>query len=161
MKTVLLMRHAKSSWKHKKIQDIERPLNARGEKEAPEMGRLLLKKDILPDLIVSSPALRARTTAELVAKKCHYEKDILYIDKLYMAEAPEILNNLNTLSDEVTQVLLIAHNPGVEYTLQLLTGKVESMPTSSIVKITLPIEHWSEISTETKGELVKIWRPKD
>jgi phosphohistidine phosphatase len=161
MKTLLLMRHAKSSWKHKKLQDIERPLNARGEKEAPEMGRLLLKKDILPDLIVSSPALRARTTAELVAKKCHYEKDILYIEKLYMAETPEILNNLVTLSDEVNQVLLIGHNPGLEYTLQLLTGKVESLPTATIVKIILPIEHWSDINTETRGELVKVWRPKD
>jgi phosphohistidine phosphatase len=161
MKTILLMRHAKSSWKHKKLKDIERPLNARGEKDAPEMGRLLLKKNIIPGLIVSSPAVRARRTAELVAKKCHYEKEIQYIDNLYMAEAPEILNCLSTLPDDVNQVLMISHNPGLEYTLQLLTGKVESLSTSTIVKISLPVEHWSEINTETHGELEKVWRPKD
>jgi phosphohistidine phosphatase len=160
MKKLLLMRHAKSSWKQKNLADIERPLNARGEKDAPVMGRLLRKKDILPDLIISSPAVRARLTAEEVGKKSHYPKDILFVDKLYMAEAPDILDTISTLPDDLETVLLIGHNPGLEYTLQLLTGKIESLSTANIAYVKLPIDHWAELNSETHCDLVKVWRPK-
>ncbi len=160
MKTLLLMRHAKSNWK-KELTDIERPLSPRGEKDAPAMGRLLKKKGLVPDLILTSPAVRARLTAEEVAKKSHYEKDILCIDKLYMAEAPEVIGALTSLPDEVNCVLLIGHNPGLEYTLQLLTGKIQSLPTATIACISLPVNHWSELNGDTRGELEKVWRPKD
>ena len=155
------MRHAKSSWKQDDLADIERLLSPRGEKDAPEMGRLLRKKKLVPDLIMASPAVRARLTAEAVAKKSHYEKDILFIDKLYMAEAPEILGALASLPDEINCVLLIGHNPGLEYTLQLLTGKIESLPPATIANISLPITHWAELTGETRGELEKVWRPKE
>jgi phosphohistidine phosphatase len=161
MKTLLLMRHAKSSWKKKSLLDIERPLSPRGEKDAPAMGRLLRKKELVPDLIIASPAVRARLTAEAVAEKSHYEKDVLFIDKLYMAEAPEILAALASLPEEVNSVLLIGHNPGLEYTLQLLTGKIVSLPTATIAYIKLPLEHWSELNGDCKGEFEKVWRPKD
>jgi phosphohistidine phosphatase len=161
MKTLLIMRHAKSSWKHKEMTDIERPLNSRGEKDAPAMGRLLKKKKILPDLILTSPAVRARATAELVAKKSNYKKEITIVDALYMAEAPEIIKTLNGLADENSLVLLVSHNPGLEYLLQLLTGKIESLPTSTIAKITLPIENWTDLVDDTQGKLVKIWHPKE
>ncbi len=161
MKTLLLMRHAKSSWKQKNVPDIERPLNSRGEKDAPAMGRLLRKKKMVPDIILSSPAVRARLTAEAVGKKSHYEKDILVIDKLYMAEAPEIFSTLNALPEEVEKVLLIGHNPGMEYMLQQLTGKIQSLSTSSIVNISLPIDHWSDLNGDTQCELVKVWQPKE
>ena len=155
------MRHAKSSWKQKDLPDIERPLNSRGEKDAPAMGRLLRKKEMVPDIILSSPAVRARLTAEAVGKKSHYEKEILVIDKLYMAEAPEIFSALNDLPDDIQKCLLIGHNPGLEYTLQLLTGKIQSLSTSTIVNISLPIEVWAELNGDTQGEVVKVWRPKD
>ena len=161
MKTLLLMRHAKSSWKQDGLADIERQLSPRGEKDAPEMGRLLRKKELVPDLIMASPAVRSRLTAEAVAKKSHYEKDILVIDKLYMAEAPEILGALAGLPDEINCVLLVGHNPGLEYTLQLLTGKIEPLPTATIANISLPITHWADLNAETRGELEKVWRPKD
>ena len=125
------------------------------------MGRLLRKKELLPDLIMASPAVRARLTAEGVAKKCHYEKDILYVDKLYLAETPEVLGALASLPDAVNSVLLIGHNPGLEYTLQLLTGKIESLPTATIAFISLPIAHWVELNADTRGEFEKVWRPKD
>ena len=150
------MRHAKSSWKQKDLPDIERPLNSRGEKDAPAMGRLLRKKEMVPDIILSSPAVRARLTAEAVGKKSHYEKEILVIDKLYMAEAPEIFSALNDLPDDIQKCLLIGHNPGLEYTLQLLTGKIQSLSTSTIVNISLPIEVWAELNGDTQ-----VWRPKD
>lgn len=161
MKTLFLMRHAKSSWKQKNLADIERPLSGRGEKDAPTMGHLLKKKEIIPDLILSSPAVRARMTAEEVSKKSHYKKDVLFVDKLYMAEAPDIIETICTLPDDLETVLLIGHNPGLEYTLQLLTGKIESLPTASIACISLPIEHWSELNNDTKCELVKVWHPRE
>lgn len=153
------MRHAKSSWKQKNLPDIERQLNPRGEKDAPEMGRLLRKKELVPDLIVSSPAVRARLTAEKVAEKCHYDKEIQYVDSLYMAEAPEIIKVLKEVPEDVNRVLFIGHNPGLEYMLQLVTGKIQSLPTSSIARISLPIDRWSEMTEETHGELEKVWRP--
>lgn len=119
------------------------------------------KKKILPDLILTSPAVRARTTAELVAKKSNFEKEITIAGGLYMAEAPEIINTLKGLADENSLVLLISHNPGLEYLLQLLTGKIASLPTSTIAKITLPIENWADLVDDTQGKLVKIWRPKE
>ena len=131
MKKLLLMRHAKSSWKKKNLADIERPLSQRGEKDAPAMGRLLRKKELVPDLIMASPAARARQTAQAVAEKSHYQKEILFIDKLYMAEAPEVLGALASIPDEVNSVLLVGHNPGLEYVLQVLTGKIESLPTAT------------------------------
>jgi len=155
------MRHAKSSWKQKDLPDIERPLSSRGEKDAPMMGRMLKKKELIPDLIISSPAVRARQTVEEVAKKSHYKKDILFIDKLYMAEAPEIINAINCLPDEANLVLLIGHNPGLEYVLQLLTGKIISLPTATIANLSLPIDHWAELNGDTRAELLKVWRPKD
>jgi phosphohistidine phosphatase len=161
MKTLLLMRHAKSSWKKKDLPDIERPLAPRGEKEAQAMGRLLRKKKRVPDLIISSPAVRARLTAEAVAKKSHYEKEVLFFDKLYMAETPEILGALTGLPDEAESILVIGHNPGLEYTLQLLTGKIESVPTATIAVISLPVDHWAELNGDTRGELEKVWHPKE
>ena len=161
MKTLLLMRHAKSSWKQTDLPDIDRPLNPRGERDAPAMGGLLKDNELIPDLILSSPAARARRTAELVANMSHYEHEIVFVDKLYMAEPPDILGALNLLPDEITRVLLVAHNPGLEEALQLLTGEVESLPTAAIASISLPIEHWSELNDGTRGSLLKVWRPKE
>jgi phosphohistidine phosphatase len=158
MKTLLLMRHAKSSWKQKDLQDIERPLNHRGEKDAPEMGKLLKKKDLVPDLILSSTAVRARMTAEAVSKKSSYDKEIVYIEKLYLAEVPAIIEVLKEQADGLGIILLIGHNPGLESALQILTSKIESLPTASIANISLPIDRWGEIKADTKGKLVKIWR---
>ena len=161
MKKLLLMRHAKSSWKKKNLADIERPLSPRGEKDALAMGRLLRKKDLVPDLIIASPAVRARQTAQAVAEKSHYPKEVLFIETLYMAEAPEILGALASLPDEVNSVLLVGHNPGLEYILQVLTGKIESLPTATIAYLSLPVSHWPEITGNIKGEFEKVWRPKD
>jgi phosphohistidine phosphatase len=165
MKTLLLMRHAKSSWKHKDLLDIDRPLNHRGEKDAPKMGTLLKKKEICPDEILSSPAVRARLTAEAVvkaiAKKCDFDKEIQFIDQLYMAEAVQIIDTLNGLADEVETVLLVGHNPGLEYTVQLLSKQIISMPTASIAYLKVPVDRWADLQDDTECELVKRWEPKD
>ena len=98
MKQVYLLRHAKSSWKDAELSDIDRPLNARGKKDAPEMGKLFFKKRIQPDLIISSPAKRAFKTASIVAQELHYEEKNIHIDmRLYGANSEQILEILQSL----------------------------------------------------------------
>ena len=161
MKTLLLMRHAKSSWKDNKEKDRERPLNKRGRHDAPIMGQILADRELVPQCILSSSAERARETAEVIAKASHYDGDVSYLDKLYMGEPEDYIEALRDLPNEVERVMVIGHNPGLEMLLQLMSGQIQSMPTAVIAHIVLPIDHWSELSMNTSGEVVDIWRPKE
>jgi phosphohistidine phosphatase len=161
MKTLLLMRHAKSSWKIKNIADHERPINKRGRRDAPRMGQLLADRELVPQLILSSSALRARQTAELVAETAGYDADILYRDDLYMAEAEGYISALHELPDTLERVMLIGHNPGLETLLQLLSNRIESLPTAVLAHIVLPIDHWGLLNNDVEGDLIEIWRPKE
>jgi phosphohistidine phosphatase len=161
MKSLLLMRHAKSSWKDPKLTDHERPLNKRGKKDAPRMGQLLNERKLVPQLIVSSTARRARQTAEAVAEASGFEGNINFLDHLYMAEAEEFIQTLKEVPDEYDRVLIIGHNPGLETLLQVLSGKIEALPTAVIAYIKLPIEQWGALSPQTTGQVVEIWRPRE
>ena len=161
MKTLLLMRHAKSSWKHHNIEDHERPLNKRGKKDAPLMGKLIRDKELLPQDILSSSALRAKSTAEALTDSSDYKGKIIFLDSLYLAEPHAYFEELTKLPDDIERVMLIGHNPGIEGVAQMLSGQVVSMPTASIVYLVLPIDHWSDLNSDTQGELVEIWRPRD
>ena len=161
MKTVLLMRHAKSSWKDKKLEDIERPLNKRGKKDAGRMGHLMKEKELVPELILCSSAVRARSTAELFAEKSGYTGEIRYLDSFYMAEPMIYAEAVHSLPDELNQVMLIGHNPGMEGLVQILSGKVESLPAGAIARMALTIEHWSDFDYNTCGDIKHLWRPRD
>jgi len=161
MKTLLIMRHAKSSWKDTHLKDRERPLNKRGKRNAPQMGELLLEKDLVPQIILSSSALRARQTAEAVVEKTGYPGKVDYQDSLYMAEAEEYIKKLRRLPDDVERVLVIGHNPGLESLLPLLAHRVESLPTAAIAFLSLPIQRWKELNKNTDAELVELWKPKE
>lgn len=161
MKTLLLMRHAKSSWKDPSIQDHERPLNKRGEKDAPKVGKLLRDRNLIPHYILASTAVRSTQTAELVAEKSGYKGEIFYSDSLYLAEPQGIVENLRDISDEYKRVLVIGHNPGLEGLLQMLTGRVESLPTSALAYLVLPIKSWQELDVNTESELIEIWRMRE
>ena len=161
MKTLLLMRHAKSSWKENKLKDQDRPINKRGQKNAPRMGELLEEVELVPQLIMCSTALRARQTAEAVIAKSGFTGKIEYLDAFYMAEAQVYLDAVHALPDLVERVLFIGHNPGLEACLQILSGQVEGLPTGAIAYITLPVNHWWEINAETRGDLQDLWRPRD
>ena len=161
MKRVILMRHAKSSWKDSNIPDHNRPLKKKGEKDVKGMAKMLKHKKHLPDLILCSSAERAKQTAAIFKKASSYEGKIEYSDKLYMAEVPDLLTALNNAPKKAKCVMIIGHNPGLEALLQTLTGKVETLPTSSIAYIALPISEWSDVSNEVEGKLKKLWRPKD
>ena len=161
MKTLLVLRHAKSSWKEPGLTDHERPLNKRGRRDAPRMGALLRDKNLIPDLIFCSTALRARETAELVAVHSGYPGEIHYETDLYMASPEVYLRNLLALGDDLQRVMVIGHNPGVEVLVSLLTGQNETMPTAALAVLELPIQTWLECSSHIQAAIKNLWRPKE
>ena len=161
MKTLLILRHAKSSWKDPSLDDHERPLNKRGQRDAPRIGHLLRQESLSPDLIVSSTANRARTTAETVAGCCDYEKELQYFRDLYLADADTWIERLREISAEVQCVLIVGHNPGLEVLLELLTDEDESLPTAALAQVELPMERWMQLDRHSPGRLVALWRPRE
>jgi phosphohistidine phosphatase len=160
MKTLLILRHAKSSWDDSALDDHERPLNPRGEKDAPRMARLLRAERLRPELIVSSDAVRARRTAEAIAAVT--DGQLLLDPRLYQASAAEILDALPTfVQQDVATVMVVGHNPGLEELIAQLTGEREVLPTAALAQIELQIERWPDLRPSTPGILVGLWRPKE
>lgn len=125
------------------------------------MGEHLEEKDVLPQVILTSTARRARETANVFLSQCCGEVTFIALDSLYMAEPPVILDALKAIPEHVTRVMVIGHNPGLETVLQLLTGKVESLPTASVAYLELPIDSWSAVSFDSPVEKWEKWKPKD
>ena len=161
MRTLLILRHAKSSWSEPYSSDHERPLNKRGKRDAPRVGKLLLEQDLVPGLILSSTAQRASDTAKIVAEYCGYENEIIFTRDLYHADVETYLWVLGEIPDEVDSVMVVGHNPGMEEVLDFLTGESEWLPTAGLAQIEIPVLSWRNISDDVEGELVHIWRPKE
>lgn len=161
MKTLLILRHAKSSWSNMNLSDHDRPLNKRGKRDAPRMGVLLKENDLMPDLIISSTAERAMSTAELVALACDYEREIVLTRDFYHASPDAYLEKLVGVSDEQGIVMVVGHNPGMEELVMVLSSRPEFMSTANIAHIQLPINSWRELNEGTSGKLVNLWRPKE
>ena len=161
MKTLLLLRHAKSSWKDAARADHDRPLNKRGKAEALRVGQWLRQQSLVPDLILASTAKRARRTAERVAEASGYAGEVQREADLYPGDPEDYLDALQGVADEYDCVLVVGHNPGLEEFLELLTRSQELMPTAALAHISLPIEHWQQLTSMTKGLLVNLWRPRD
>jgi len=159
MKTLLIMRHAKSSWKDENLADHDRPLKKRGEYDAIQMGERIRKQGLTPQRIITSTAKRALKTAELFAEACHYEARIIATRQFYGAEPEDFVEVLRQLDDEDERVMIVGHNPDLEMLLEMLTGTLESLPTASIAQITLPIERWAELGEDTRGRLVQLLAP--
>ena len=161
MKTLMLMRHAKSSWKDEKLDDFDRPLNRRGRRDAPFMGKILALKSIRPGMIVSSPAVRALATAIAVAEELGYPANYLKTEKrLYEAPARQILQVIREWTDPVDNVLLVAHNPGLTNLANLLAcAELANIPTAGIVSVDLDVEHWSDTG-EGRGNMRWFEYPK-
>ena len=160
MKTLLLLRHAKSSWDNPALDDHERPLNARGQRDAPRMGQLAREEGLSPELIISSDAVRAGITSAAMAEATGGK--ILLDARLYHASAAEIIATLRSVvQGNVATVMIVGHNPGLEELIAQLTGEWEPLPTSALAQIALPIARWSDLDTGTRGTLVGLWRPKE
>ena len=160
MKTLLILRHAKSSWKNSGLADHDRPLNARGQRDAKRMGQFLQHVVLLPDLIITSTAQRAATTAELLALACNYKAEIEYTPKFYLAAPKAYLYMVSRLSDTIERVMVIGHNPGLEELVEQLTGIKVKMPTAALAHIQLPIKEWRLLKYNKSGYLRDHWRPK-
>ena len=158
MKTLLFLRHAKSSWKDITLVDHKRPLNKRGKKDAPIMGEYLKNKKLTPDLIISSTAKRARDTSKLVAEHCGYNKDIQLSKLLYGTTTKDYLTTIGEISNKYDRVLLVGHNPILEKVLETVTREQIIMKTCSLVHISLPVQFWKEVKddTNTKGKLIDV-----
>jgi phosphohistidine phosphatase len=152
MKTLLLIRHAKSSWNDAGIDDFDRSLNERGKKNAPEMARRLIKNKTEIDLFVSSPAKRAKTTAQLFMREfSKNEKDILLIPELYHADEPVFYSVISRLEDEYQNVAVFSHNPGITAFANSLTEvRLDNMPTCSIFGIRIHAGAWKEFKNAKK-----------
>lgn len=161
MKTLLILRHAKSSWKHPGLADHDRPLNKRGRRDALRVGRLLRGKSLTPGLILSSTAKRARETAEAVAEESGYEGEIEFKPEFYAAGPEAYLRALRALSDDYESAMIVGHNPGLEELLETLTGESETLPTATLAQVKLPLERWRQLGEDTEGALVNLWRPKE
>jgi phosphohistidine phosphatase len=147
MKKLILIRHAKSSWNFPHLKDFDRPLNSRGKKDAPLMGRRLKKKKEHPDLIISSPAKRAIKTAKIIAKQLDYpKKKIVVKENIYEASTDDLLEVIRNIDDKFTNVYLFGHNPGFNNLSYYLTKKdVDNIPTCGIFAIEFEIESWAYV----------------
>jgi phosphohistidine phosphatase len=162
MKTLLLLRHAKSSWSDESVDDHDRPLNQRGKQEAPRMGQLLLDEHLIPDIIISSDAKRCRRTVEKLVETCGYRGETILTSELYLAPPRSYLKVLSRLDERVTRALVVGHNPALEELVDTLIGKYEPMTTAALALIELSeLTQWSQIGSETRGRLVHLWQPRE
>jgi phosphohistidine phosphatase len=150
MKTLLLVRHAKSSWDDFSLKDEERPLNEKGKKNAPEMAKKLMKRKVEIDTFLSSPAKRALSTAEYFAKEYGVRKSrILIVPDLYMASADGFLRTIRNVPSEATTIALFSHNNGItDFANTLTPTRIDHMPTCAVFAVTCNIEDWSKFEQE-------------
>jgi len=169
MKTLLLLRHAKSAWDNADLPDIDRPLSPRGRKAAPLMGERLNKAGYHPDLVLCSTAKRTRETLDLIAGSLPKKAKVQHLKELYMAVPREMLNVVAKTPDSAETVMLIGHNPGIGSLAGWLAGEGDSemlskirrkFPTAAAAVITFDVPRWAEVAGES-GVLTAFLRPRD
>jgi phosphohistidine phosphatase len=164
MKKLFIIRHAKSSWDNMDLRDFDRPLNERGLKDAPYMGKRLKEHGIHPDLMVSSPAVRALATCRALARELDYPEDKIRIDKrLYHAAEEQLLTVLKECRKfhDPAVLVVVGHNPGLTgFTNRLLDDSIDNIPTCGIVAGELKIRSWEEVDWGC-GERRFFETPKD
>ena len=160
MKTLFVLRHAKSSWENSDSSDFDRPLNKRGLNTVPLMGEMMYENGFSPELIISSPAKRAKQTAILIKETAQLQVEIHYNEKIYEASPLRLLQIVSELDEKLESAMIVGHNPGLEGLIKFLTGETQTMPTTALAVIDLNIENWSKTVVES-GRLRTLIRPKD
>ncbi|MCA1558081.1 MAG: histidine phosphatase family protein [Acidobacteria bacterium] len=160
MKTLLLLRHAKSSWKDAELRDFERPLNKRGLKAAPLVGKFISKRKIAPDLIISSPAVRAKMTAALLIQSGELRTQLRYDERIYEADLETLLKVVSQIDEAADTVLMVGHNPGFQELLKALTNEEHEFPTAALAQISLKTDKWSAVGQKS-GRLKWLVTPKE
>jgi phosphohistidine phosphatase len=159
MKTLLLLRHAKSDWDDSSMRDFDRPLAPRGLRDAPRIGKALRKRGPLPDLIISSPAARAKATIEAVVKGAGLTTHIEFDEAIYGATSAELLTLIRRLPDSSSCTLMVGHNPGFEDLVGRLTRARDRMPTATLACMEFLVDHWEDVE-DGKGRLASHLTPK-
>ncbi|MDQ1142289.1 SixA phosphatase family protein [Pedobacter agri] len=159
-KQLLLVRHGKSDWGNLDLKDFDRPLNKRGKENAPEMAERLVQRGFKFDLIVSSPAKRAKSTANFFAEAYQVD-DIRYEESIYEANTTALLKVINGLDDSADTVIMFGHNPGfTDLANELSDADIYNIPTAGMVFMSFPFDSWKMVSRGT-GELVFFDYPKN
>ena len=154
MKKLILIRHAKSAWNNPWLADHDRPLGERGIKDAPKMAKRLKKRKLIPEIILSSTAIRAAETAKITAAELNFPcEEICYEKKLYHASPQTILKYIHLQKDSKNTLLLVGHNPGLNELISYLGVPLENLPTAGQVAFTLKSDHWNELTPEN----IQIW----
>ena len=159
-KILYLLRHAKSSWSDHSISDFDRPLNKRGIQQAPQIAAILASKEARPQVIISSPANRALSTAKIMAVAISSDRSKIGSDKrIYEANIQALMYLIQELDDELQTVMIVGHNPGFSYLVNTLSRqKVAPLPTCSLIQLKLEISHWNKLEAEC-GELISADAP--
>ena len=161
MKTLLILRHAKSSWSDASLNDHERPLNRRGRRDAPRIGALLLDESLIPDLIICSSARRAQETAEGVATASGYAGPIIATRDLYHADADLYLSAAREHGSDYESLMVVGHNPGIEELMEQLANGWYRMPTAALAEVRLDITNWLDLEDDAVGQLANLWLPRE
>lgn len=159
MKTLYLLRHAESNWDDPGLRDFDRPLNARGREAATLVGRLIRQRRLPVDLIVSSPAERARQTAALVSESAGLPAEPVHDERIYEADASRLLEVVAQAAESADALMLVGHNPGMEELLALLTGQGRHMATATLACVALDAEQWVKARTGRLEWLVRLKEP--
>ncbi len=167
MKTLTLLRHAKSTWDDPVARDFDRPLNRRGRRAAEAIGREMQAQGLAFDRVLASPAMRVRQTLDGLAEGYGRSLDPVFDERVYLAPPETLLEIVRTAPEAVERLLIVGHNPGLEALALLLTeggerrGELEiKYPTAALAEISLPVGRWSEVG-ERVGTLARFIRPRD
>lgn len=160
MKTLLLLRHAKSSWNDASLDDFDRPLNERGRKAAGKVGKFLAKQNLVLDLVLSSPAVRARQTIDLILNASAMLPEMRFDQRIYEASSARLMEVVSQIDDDRKTVMLVGHNPGMEELLSLLIGRDERMQTAALATVSLGVKRWDRVIAG-RGVLDSLIRVKE
>ncbi len=160
MKTLFLLRHAKSSWKDDTLPDFDRPLNRRGKRAAEAMGHYLKNSVAAPELVLCSPALRARKTLRRLLKAAKWSTEVRYDQRIYEAGAMQLVEVVSQIENDLKVVMLVGHNPGLEELLLLLTGTTETVPTGTLAKVILKSTKWAN-AVDKRATIEWIVKPRE
>jgi len=169
MKRLTVLRHAKSSWKDRELDDFDRPLNGRGRKAARRMGQAIAERGMRFDFVLASPAARVRQTIDGVSEHCRLNAPMHFEPRIYMARVAELIDLIHNIPDEAHSALLVGHNTSAERLVAKLSADddtglrarvEEKFPTAALAAIEMSIERWSEIEPEC-GRLVELIYPAD
>ena len=161
MRTLLLLRHGKSSWSDPSLSDHDRPLKKRGKRDAARMGAHVLEEGLAPDAIVSSTAARAAATAALFAEACEREGLVRLDERLYHGAPDDYVDAVREVEPWHDPVLLVGHNPGMEELVAVLAGEIVRMPTAALARVSIAGGSWRDVVPARCGALVDLWLPRE